>query len=522
MLPDSTIISGIGVGLNAATGTVHQVASKNFNSLWAKSTETPEVESTKLSKAIAEVSRELATLAATSGASNREILDALRMILEDEELVAEAQLNIHHGWSASAAFGMAINTFSELIGGDGSFEERVADLQDLSKRVQAKLLGVSLTLDLPTEGKIILVGEDFAPADTAQFTDAVVGVVTFKGGPTSHTSIICRSQGIAAVVAAPQAQQLEEGQQVLVDPVGNRVVVGAGESLATQAITFVEINQQPLIDVRANVGSLKDAQLASSAGATGVGLLRTEFLFLNSLTEPSVESQTSAYAEIFDASPADPIVVRTIDAVGDKPIAFITDVARQKPSVERGYYLLHEHRDIIERQLAAIEAARKLTGRDVWVMAPLIASVNEAKDFCDLAKSIGDFKVGIMVEVPSITENMGRLAGIADFVSIGTNDLSQYLFEVDRLQTTDHELLSHWQPRLIETIAKVTQAASDAGIEVSVCGESASDPEFAIVLAGLGVSSVSASPSQIEIVRSALRSVSLDEAKSAARKALGR
>lgn len=520
MLANGSIIAGFGVGLNSSVGTVLRIASKDFRSTWTKSNDTIEVELANLRQSISAVAASLQNLAEHSNQSNREILEALQIILEDEELLDEATKNINEGWNAGAAFGKAIDAFSQLISGDDEFAERVADLQDLSKRVQAHLANVSLTLELPSEGQIVLVGDDFAPADTAQFTDAIVGVITLQGGPTSHTSIICRSLGIAALVAAPTAAQLESGQKVLVDPVGNRAIVGGESDLATQAIQYIAISEQPLITVRANVGNLKDAAAAAATSAQGVGLLRTEFLFLNEQSEPSVATQTETYRQVFDAAPAGPIVVRTIDATGDKPIAFISTQARERPTAERGYHLLHLHRDLVQRQLEAIEAARKITGREVWVMAPLIASIDEAKDFCDLAKSIGGFRVGIMIELPSITDHIAELKDIADFVSIGTNDLSQYLFEADRLNSSHAELLSHWQPLLVQTIAKVAAAGAACGIEVGVCGESASDPSFAIVLAGLGVTSLSVAPSQIEAVSTALRSVTLPQAQARHRQTL--
>jgi phosphoenolpyruvate-protein phosphotransferase (PTS system enzyme I) len=172
----------------------------------------------------------------------------------------------------------------------------------------------------------------------------------------------------------------------------------------------------------------------------------------------------------------------------------------------RGYRLIVEHRSFIEDQLKSLEAARKATGREVWVMAPMIATVQEAADFCNLARSIGEFKVGIMVETPSIAVLVADLKGVVDFVSIGTNDLSQYLFAADRMNPALGTLLTPWQPGLIRTLARIADAGKAAGISVGVCGESASDPTFAVVLAGLGISSVSASPSQVDVVKTALSS----------------
>lgn len=520
-LANGTVLTGLGVGLNSAVGTVLRVAAHAALPAWAKTNNDASAEADALRAAIASVAADLDRLGVKAGGTSAEIFEALKMLLEDDELFEVATENLGDGWSAAAAFGMAVDTFAELLGGDAAFEERVADLQDLSKRVQANLAGVSMTLELPETGNIVLVGDDFSPADTAQFTPAVIGVITIKGGPTSHTSIICRSRSIPAVVSVAEASALETGDEVLVDPVGDRVIIGGNVSLATQAIQFVAVSEEPIIAVRSNIGTLSDAEAAAKTGADGVGLFRTELLYLSEKTQPSIDQQTASYSAILAAAPAGPIVVRTIDAGSDKPVPFLNMGEEENPSLGvRGYRLIHEHRTFIEDQLKSLEAARQATGREVWVMAPMIATVQEAQDFCDLARSIGKFKVGIMVETPSISVLVSDLGKIVDFVSIGTNDLSQYLFAADRMNPALGTLLTPWQPGLIRTLARIADAGKAAGISVGVCGESASDPTFAVVLAGLGISSVSASPSQVDVVRTALSSVDVAKAKNVANRVL--
>ena len=520
-LANGTVLTGLGVGLNSAVGTVLRVAAHAALPAWSKTNNDASAEADALRAAIASVAADLDRLGVKAGGTSAEIFEALKMLLEDEELFEVATENLGDGWSAGAAFGMAVDTFAELLGGDAAFEERVADLQDLSKRVQANLAGISMTLELPEDGNIVLVGDDFSPADTAQFTPAVIGVITIKGGPTSHTSIICRSRSIPAVVSVAEANALETGDEVLVDPVGDRVIVGGNVSLATQAIQFVAVSEEPIIAVRSNIGTLSDAEAAAKTGANGVGLFRTELLYLSEKTQPSIEQQTASYSAILAAAPAGPIVVRTIDAGSDKPVPFLNMGEEENPSLGvRGYRLIHEHRTFIEDQLKSLEAARQATGREVWVMAPMIATVQEAQDFCDLARSIGKFKVGIMVETPSISVLVSDLGKIVDFVSIGTNDLSQYLFAADRMNPALGTLLTPWQPGLIRTLARIADAGKAAGVSVGVCGESASDPTFAVVLAGLGITSVSASPSQVDVVRTALSSVDVAKAKNVANRVL--
>ena len=516
-----TILSGLGVGLSPAQGEVLVIEHSQLIPAWTKSTKTAEQETSELTGAIAFVANQLDELGAKAGGTSAEIFEALKALLEDDELLEVSKSNISEGWSAAASFGKAVDEFSELLKGDPTFDERIADFQDLSKRVQARLAGITLELDLPATGRIVLVGDDFSPADTAQFTDAVIGVVTIKGGPTSHTAIICRSRNIAAVVSCPGASELATGDKVLVDPVGDRVIVSEDVSLATQAINFVPIGDKSLIPVRANIGTLDDALSASKTLADGVGLFRTELLYLSATHEPSIDQQAKIYTKILQAAPAGPIVVRTIDAGSDKPVPFLNMPAEENPSLGvRGYRLIANHREFVEGQLKALEIAREQSGREVWVMAPMVSTLDEAKTFAQLAKSFGKYKVGIMIETPSMAILVDQLGGVLDFVSVGTNDLSQYLFAADRMNPSLGALLNHWQPALIQSLARIASDAKKAGISSGVCGESASDPAFAILLAGLGFDSVSVSRSQVNAVHDALSSLDLPAAQQVAKEVL--
>ena len=516
-----TILSGLGVGLSPAQGEVLVIEHSQLIPAWTKSTKTAEQETSELTGAIAFVANQLDELGAKAGGTSAEIFEALKALLEDDELLEVSKSNISEGWSAAASFGKAVDEFSELLKGDPTFDERIADFQDLSKRVQARLAGITLELDLPATGRIVLVGDDFSPADTAQFTDAVIGVVTIKGGPTSHTAIICRSRNIAAVVSCPGASELATGDKVLVDPVGDRVIVSEDVSLATQAINFVPIGDKSLIPVRANIGTLDDALSASKTLADGVGLFRTELLYLSATHEPSIDQQAKIYTEILQAAPAGPIVVRTIDAGSDKPVPFLNMPAEENPSLGvRGYRLIANHREFVEGQLKALEIAREQSGREVWVMAPMVSTLDEAKTFAQLAKSFGKYKVGIMIETPSMAILVDQLGGVLDFVSVGTNDLSQYLFAADRMNPSLGALLNHWQPALIQSLARIASDAKKSGISSGVCGESASDPAFAILLAGLGFDSVSVSRSQVNAVHDALSSLDLPAAQQVAKEVL--
>lgn len=513
MASNQKVLSGLGVGLQAVSGEVYRVKAPQPLPIPAKHQGDAELERNRLRAAVDTVSSELVELGKKAGETSAEIFEALEMILQDESLFDAALEEIANGFEAGTAFVNAVEIFAELLSGDETFEERIADIRDLGRRVAANIHGISLGLDLPETGSYVLVGEDFSPADTAQFTPAVVGVVTIAGGPTSHTAIICRSRSIPAVVSCEGAAELVSGDQVLVDPVGDRVVVDAGMDSATKALSFVSKLTEPLISVRANIGSLQDAITSAASAAKGVGLFRTELLYLSAKEKPSLSEQTAKYTEILAAAPQGPIVVRTIDAGSDKPVPFLNMPHEENPALGvRGFRLIRDHREFLVEQLQAIESARVATQRDVWVMAPMIASFEEAVEFSELAKSIGGYKVGIMIETPAIISAIKHLGEHLDFVSVGTNDLSQYLFAADRMHGQLGALMNHWQPALISALADIAQAAKAAGLHSGVCGESASDPSFAIVLAGLGFDSVSASPSQVGQVRTALQSVDLDQA----------
>lgn len=521
MVTAGAILSGMGVGLNAVRAEVFRVKPAQELPKPHKHQGDSESEKSTLKSAVTAVAEYLDQLGEKAGETSAEIFEALKMLLEDEDLFETAAAQIDEGWSAATAFMMAVDEFGELLSGDAAFEERLADLRDLAKRVAAHIHGIHLGLDLPEEGAFVLVGDDFSPADTAQFTKAVVGVVTLKGGPTSHTAIICRSKSIPAVVSCADAAQLVDGQIVLVDPVGDRVVVDGDESMATKSISFVAKSVEPIIPVRANIGSLSDAITAATTAANGVGLFRTELLYLSETAMPTVAAQAESYTEILKAAPEGPVVVRTIDAGSDKPVPFLNMPHEENPALGvRGYRLIQEHRQFILDQLASLEVAREQSGREVWVMAPMIATSQEAIEFAGLAKAAGKFKVGVMVETPSMVMSLGDLAGQLDFISVGTNDLSQYLFAADRMNSALGALLNPWQPALIRALEKIAADSLQANISSGVCGESASDPAFAVVLAGLGFKSVSASMSQVGAVRTALSAVTEDQAKSIAQLAL--
>ena len=508
-------LSGIGIGDTAVRAEVFRLkARQRANSSTRVGTATDET--ARLLLAIDSVANDLDQLTQSPTAVNADILEALAQLVRDPELLRVATSHIETGMSAVSAITAAVEEFAALLSGDSFLEERANDLRELGMEVVAKLNGFDAP-QLPNN-EIVIVTEDLSPADLARLGSNVVGVVLQASGPTSHTAIMLRSMGLPAVIGCSGASQLVDGQQVLVDPAGDRVLVDAELSLATRAITLIAKNSKPLIPVRANVGSLSEAIRAATTSASGVGLLRTELLYLTTTRIPTTAEQTESYREMFTASPEGPIVVRTIDVSTDKPVPFLN--SDYGDLVSPGYTLLRDNRAFLAEQLASIEGARLASGREVWVMAPMIQSSAEALDFARLARSCGQFRVGVMVEVPNLIPELEDLANEIDFVSVGTNDLSQFLFETNRLAPLSPELLSPWQPKLISALREIAEHCTAIGLLSSVCGESASDPLFAIVLAGLGFDSVSTANAQVAAVTSSLSAVSELEAAGLAALAL--
>jgi phosphotransferase system enzyme I (PtsI) len=507
-------LKGIGIGDAAAEAVIYKV-STSFNPVSKNHSGSVEDELAKLHPAIDKVTAEMNELA--SSEHDGEIFEALAMLVSDEALLEMAIEKIKDGLDAGSAFHSATVELTEILKEDPDFSERANDVLDLAMRVWAHTEGVELGLDIPEGEALVLVADDFAPADTAKFNSSVKGVITRNGGPTSHVAILCRSKGIPAVVGVIEIDQLAQGQKVLIDPAGDRVLIDGAMTDATVSMSFAPEHEKTLIPVLGNVGNQADAETATKAGGQGVGLFRTEFAFLNQEQRPTVEQQLSDYLNVLNAAPAGDFIARTLDAGSDKPLPFLGIEDEENPALGvRGFRINDTDPEFMSDQLNALKLAEEQSGKSVSVMAPMIARVSEAKKFAELARDHGLTNVGIMVETPSIIFQLKHLKGVIDFVSIGTNDLSQYLFAADRLHPKLGTLLDVWQPALLEAIKATVDEAHAQGIKVGVCGEAGSDPMLAIVLAGLGVDTVSASPSQVQAVSNALKTVDARQAKAIA------
>jgi phosphotransferase system enzyme I (PtsI) len=488
----------------------------------AKSKKSKEQELIELKVAIDSVGQDLSfSIAKHEGTVLGEILSAMKTIAEDPALVETAEESLSEGWDSPTAIVSAIEVFAELLQDTEGFAERIADIRELGLRISAKLTGQDWKTEIPEVGRLIIVAEDLSPSETSEFTSAVIGVITQKGGPTSHTAIICRQKGIPALVSCSEALSLDSGARIMIDPVGDRAVVDGEISSATQMLREFKRTHAPLVQVMGNVGSIEDANSLQETEASGVGLLRTELLFLNRDAAPSLAEQTKLYSELLSSIPAGEVIFRTLDAGSDKPLKFMNLGQEENPALGvRGFRMHAKNPGVLLDQLTAILDAGKATGREVSVMAPMIALASEAKEFTNLAREVGHTRVGVMVETPSMAMDIAGLKGVVDFVSLGTNDLSQYLFAADRQNDGVASLLDPWQPSLIRMINKVVQDAHPLGIKVGICGESASDPYLSAVFAGIGVDSLSMAATSVDTVGNLLGSIDIELAESCSRAAL--
>jgi len=490
----------------------------------------------RLGPAVQRVVTDLLRRAAGTEGETRQVLEATAAIAEDPALLELAEQHVRDdGLHAPRALWEAANTFRDLLAAAGGYVgARAADVEDVRNRIVAALLELPMP-GVPEPGHpFILFARDLAPADTATVNpERVLGLVTAEGGPTSHTSILARALGIPAVVACREALTVSEGMTVVIDGTAGTVNTEPEQSAVADAQTGTAQRRTSKwtrlgatadgrrIQLLANVGDPRGAQAAADAGAEGVGLFRTEFLFLDSPNEPSPDVQRKAYADVFRAFPDRKVVARTLDAGADKALPFLDQGEEPNPALGvRGLRVGLAQLEMLERQLVALSEAARDSEAEVWVMAPMVAVAEEAARFAALARGAGLDKVGVMVEIPSAALTATAVLGEVDFVSLGTNDLAQYAMAADRMSGALAPLNDPWQPALLRLVQMCGSAGEETAKPVGVCGEAAADPPLAAVLVGLGVTSLSMSARAIPEVGTVLARTTYDECRQVAEIAL--
>lgn len=518
------ILNGIGVSAGTASGPVAVVRAAPGVDVDEPATTDATAAAARVSEATAAVVANLSARAENAPEKAAAILTATAQLAGDRGLAKAIGKELAKGTGVTKAVHEAVGQYAEMMKALGGYmAERATDLYDVRDRLICELRGVPAPgvpeFSVPT----VLVALDLAPAETATLTpDTCLGILTEAGGPTSHTAILAAQLGIPAAVKVKGILGVEEGQivaldggvgEVIVNPTAEDVEQLAERSRRRAAALAGSSGEGATRDgvkvkLLANIGTSDDAIKAAAFDLEGSGLFRTEFLFLERDDAPSLEEQTETYTTVLNAFGDRRVVVRTMDAGADKPLAFADLGEEENPALGiRGLRLNMVREDLIDTQLQALSAAYQATGgtSDLRVMAPMVATMDEAKWFADRARAAGLPTVGIMVEVPAAALRSEHLLSIVDFASIGTNDLSQYTMAADRMQGELAPLLSPWQPALLQLVRETCKGGVATGKPIGVCGEAGGDPLLALVLVGLGVTSLSMAPTKVNAVRAALR-----------------
>jgi multiphosphoryl transfer protein len=484
----------------------------------------------RLGRAAAYVAKQLRSRITAAGGI-AELLEAIATMATDPDLLSDASSRIRDDgllperavWETFGAAGDALRAAGPRQA------ERIADLYEVRNQIISALLGRTAPVSPDPGHPYVLVAVDLALTDVAELdAERCLAIVTERGGATSHAAIVARSLGIPAVVGVAGASAIPDGTLLLVDgSTGDLVMDPSTDQQATAIARRSE--RDPLVGpggtadghrvaLLANIGSPGDAAAALECGAEGVGLYRTELGFLDRTEQPSVAEQVRAYRSVFATFAGRRVVVRTLDAGSDKALPFLELAEEANPALGvRGFRAAATRPEVLYDQLKAIKEAADAETADVWVMAPMITTLEEVRSFAQVAHSVDLPIIGVMIETPAAALQAEQILAEVDFVSIGTNDLAQYTFAADRQSAPLASLNNPWQPALLRMIEMVTRAATVSGKPVGVCGEAAADPLLALVVTGLGISSLSMAPRALAGVGHSLAAVTFEQCRRAAR-----
>lgn len=486
--------------------------------------------------------------------ADAEIFQAHQMILEDPELITSVKKKIENEKiSAEMAMQQTGQSFSDMMAAmnDEYFAARATDIMDVTNRVLRILLDIAETPTANLKEPSVIIADDLTPSDTVMLDkELVVGFCTAQGSATSHTAILARGLGIPAVAGAGmEALKQENGTMVILDGTNGKVVFAPEESLiadyrkrieATRTIReeALKYAKEPaktkdgrVVEVVSNIGNVEGAQSALENGAEGVGLLRTEFLYLEQSQLPTEEQQYQAYKGILEVFGKMPVILRTLDVGGDKEIAYMGLEAEANSFLgQRALRLCLVRPDIFKPQLRA--ALRASVGHNLKIMFPMVATASEIRDARKVLDECAaeltnegipfedDIEIGIMVEIPSAALVADQLAKEVDFFSIGTNDLSQYTMAADRTNPKVAALSDAFFPAVLRLVREVIKAAHKEGKWVGMCGELAGEPLALPLLLGLGLDEFSMGPPMIPLAKQILRNLDAKEMEKIADQAL--
>lgn len=542
-------IPGCTASPGLASGPVHQHTHRRI--VVEAVAKDPQHESSELAHAISAARLNLRHLydevRSKSGEPRAAIFRAHEAFLDDPEMLAETESLIRKGKSAGYAWRQVIDDRVRVMEqhDDELLAARAMDLRDVGRRVLRHLAGVVQDQPFVPSQPVILIAEDLTPSDTAQLDPSLIlGFCTSGGGPTSHSAIIARSLGIPAIVAAgPSLLEIADDTIAILDgDSGNLYLEPSQSDIETADAVKMKLEElrnkeylsrfEPAlttdgerVEVVANIGKTSEAEKAINAGGEGVGLMRTEFLFLERDTPPDEEEQFQSYKSMVEVLNGLPIIIRTLDIGGDKAVPYLDLPAEDNPFLgERGIRLCLNRPELFLAQLRAIYRASKFG--PIRIMFPMIATLDEleaARRLADKARiEVGaePVEIGIMVEVPSVVSMAREFAQAVDFFSVGTNDLTQYVMAIDRIHPTLAAKADSLHPAVLRMIDQVVRASDEAGIWTGVCGGLAGEPLGASILVGLGVKELSMVVPSIAAVKAHIRTMSMKQARELAQKAL--
>ncbi|EJP8493239.1 phosphoenolpyruvate-protein phosphotransferase PtsI [Salmonella enterica] len=490
----------------------------------------------------------------TFGEEKEAIFEGHIMLLEDEELEQEiiALIKDKHMTADAAAHEVIEGQATALEELDDEYlKERAADVRDIGKRLLRNILGLAI-IDLSAiQEEVILVAADLTPSETAQLNlQKVLGFITDAGGRTSHTSIMARSLELPAIVGTGSVTaQVKNGDYLILDAVNNQVYVNptndvieqlraVQEQVATEKAELAKLKDLPTItldghqvEVCANIGTVRDVEGAERNGAEGVGLYRTEFLFMDRDALPTEEEQFAAYKAVAEACGSQAVIVRTMDIGGDKELPYMNFPKEENPFLGwRAVRIAMDRKEILRDQVRAILRASAF-GK-LRIMFPMIISVEEVRalrkeieiykqELRDEGKAFDEsIEIGVMVETPAAATIARHLAKEVDFFSIGTNDLTQYTLAVDRGNDMISHLYQPMSPSVLNLIKQVIDASHAEGKWTGMCGELAGDERATLLLLGMGLDEFSMSAISIPRIKKIIRNTNFEDAKVLAEQAL--
>lgn len=547
-------LSGIGASAGISIAKVYKLEAPEFEIQTGQITDI-DAElarfNTAIETSIAQIELIKETAAAKLGEATAAVFEAHILVLKDPELVGQVSMQVKNdSVNCMGAFDqvtqMFINIFASME--DEYMKERAADIKDVSKRVLANLAGVNLPSPALIDAESIIVAHDLTPSETAQLNEYVKGFVTEIGGRTSHSAIMARTLEIPAVLGLGNLEVFNEGDLVIIDGEAGDVIINPdGDTIAKyEALRVSQLADKEELkklisaesisadgvhaELAANIGTPDDVAKVLEVGADGVGLYRTEFLYMNSSELPTEEEQFVAYKTVLENMGEKPVVIRTLDIGGDKELDYLKFDPEMNPFLGyRAIRLCLDRTDIFKTQLRAL--VRASVFGNLKIMFPMIATLNEFRaaktllleckaELINEGIEVGEFEIGLMVEIPAAAMNAHNIAKEADFFSIGTNDLIQYTMAADRMNTNVAYLYQPYNPSILRLIKNVIDASHAHGKWTGMCGEMAGEEMALPILFGLGLDEFSMSATSILRARRNLSKITKADAEKLAAAAL--